>query len=94
MSKLIRIGPFVPYYISAAGGYQVKTGSGILHAIVVGETAAAAITALDFGSGSLIGTRVVLKASVVEGTYTFNIGFVRGLFIQPDGDSKITILYQ
>lgn len=80
-------------YISSATTTQVKTGPGQLHAIVVGETAAGAISIIDGTSGTTanIGT---LKASIVEGTYRFeNCKFSAGLRIVTAGASKITVIY-
>jgi len=84
---------FSPTYISTATTTVVKTGSGLLHSIVIGETAAGAITIYDntAGSGTTIG---VLKASVAEGTYTFDASFATGLTIVTAGASKITVNYR
>lgn len=83
---------FRPAYISTATTTTVKSGPGRLHSIVIGETAAGAITVYDntAGSGTVI---AVLKASVVEGTYTFNCKFTTGLTIVTAGASKITVNY-
>lgn len=79
-------------YISTATTTQVKIGAGILHAIVIGETAAGAISVIDNTAGSTVNI-AELKASIVEGTYTFNCKFAAGLRIITAGASKITILY-
>jgi hypothetical protein len=80
-------------YISSATTTVVKTGVGVLHSIVVGETAAGSITIYDntAGSGTIIG---VLKASIAEGTYVFNTSFSVGLTIVTAGASKITVNYR
>lgn len=79
-------------YISTATTTTLKTRAGKLHSIVVGETAAGAITIYDntAGSGTVIG---VLKASVVEGTYLFDCAFNTGLTIVTAAASKITVNY-
>jgi hypothetical protein len=79
-------------YISSATTTTVKSGAGVLHAIVVGETAAGAITIYDntAASGTTIG---VLKASIVEGTYVFDRVFSIGLTIVTAGASKIHVSY-
>jgi hypothetical protein len=79
-------------YISSATTTQVKTGSGLLRAIVVGETAAGAIKIIDgtFGTTTNLGE---LKASIVEGTYRFDCVFGAGLRIVTGGASKITVIY-
>jgi hypothetical protein len=79
-------------YISSATTTVVKSGAGMLHSIVVTETAAGAITVYDNTAAS--GTiKAVLKASVAEGTYTFDITFATGLTIVTAGASKITVSY-
>jgi hypothetical protein len=79
-------------YISSATTTLVKTGAGMLHSITVTETAAGAITIYDGTSGS--GTVLaVLKASIAEGTYTFDIAFIAGLTIVTAGTSKITVAW-
>ena len=79
-------------YISAATTTTVKSGRGRLASITIGETAAGAITVYDntAGSGTVI---AVLKASIVEGTYTFDAIFNVGLTIVTAGASKITVSY-
>lgn len=78
--------------ISTATTTAVKTGAGHLHSIVVGTTAAGAITIYDntSGSGTKIGT---LKASIVEGTYLFDCAFATGLTIVSAAASDITVTY-
>lgn len=93
MSSLVRIGPFASNYITTATSTQVKTGPGILHAIVLGETAAGAISVIDGTSGSTANI-ATLKASIVEGTYVFNANFSAGLRIVTAGASKLTVLYE
>jgi len=80
-------------YISTATTTQVKTGAGVLHAIVVGETAAGAISVIDNTTGSTVNIGQ-LKASIVEGTYVFNTAFSAGLRIITAGASKITVVYR
>jgi len=79
-------------YISTATTTTVKSGAGVLHAIVLGETAAGAITIYDntAASGTTIG---VLKASIVEGTYIFDRAFATGLTIVTAGASKLHVSY-
>jgi hypothetical protein len=79
-------------YISSATTTTVKSGAGVLHAIVVGETAAGAITIYDNTAAS--GTTIaVLKASIVEGTYVFDRTFSTGLTIVTAAASKIHVSY-
>ena len=71
----------------------VKSGSGFLHAIIVNTTTAGAITIYDntAPSGTTIG---LLKASVVEGSYVYNVKFVTGLSVVTASNSNITISYR
>jgi len=79
-------------YIATATTTVVKTGAGVLHTIVVGETAAGTITVYDntAASGTII---AVLKASIVENTYTFDRAFSTGLTIVTGAASKIHVSY-
>ncbi len=71
----------------------VKSGAGILHKIVVNTTAAGAITVYNntAGSGATIAT---LKASIVEGTYEYDLAFTVGLTIVTAAASDITVTYR
>lgn len=80
-------------YISTATTTQVKTGAGVLHAIVIGETAAGAISIIDNTTGTTVNLGL-LKASIAEGTYTFDVAFSAGLRIITAGASKITVIYR
>ncbi len=84
---------FEKAYISSATTTQVKTGAGVLHSIVVGETAAGAISIIDNTTGSTVNIGQ-LKASIVEGTYEFDVAFSAGLRIITAGASKITVVYR
>lgn len=79
-------------YISTATTTQVDTGQGQLVAIVVGETAAGAISIIDDTSGSTVNIGT-LKASIAEGTYWFLAQYAVGLRIITAGASKITVIY-
>lgn len=79
-------------YISTATTTQVKTGAGVLKAIVVGTTAAGAIQIIDNTTGTTTNLGE-LKASVAEGVYTFNVAFTTGLRIVTAAASKITVIY-
>lgn len=79
-------------YISSATTTTVKSGNGRLHTITLGETAAGTITIYDntAGSGTVL---AVLKASIAEQTFTFDIAFDTGLTIVTAGASKLTVSY-
>lgn len=80
-------------HIATATTTAVKSASGFLHAITVNTTAAGAITIYDntAGSGTIIG---IIKASVVEQTFTFNVSFATGLTIVTAGASDLTVSYR
>ena len=62
-------------------------GDGVLVRIIVGETAAGAITVADS-----TGTLAVLKASVGEGTYDFDMSFSDYLNVTAAAASKVTVI--
>ena len=79
--------------IAAGATTVVAIGYGVLHSIVVNSTAAGAITIYDNTAAS--GTKVAtLKASIVEGTYTFDVEFRTGLTIVTAAASDITVIYR
>lgn len=80
-------------YISTASTNQLVTGAGKLKAIIIGETAAGSIKVIDGTSGTTTNL-AELKASIVEGTYQFNVSFNTGLRIITAGASKITVAYK
>lgn len=79
-------------YIDSATTTQVATGGGQLVRIIIGETAAGAISIIDNTSGSTVNIGQ-LKSSIVEGTYEFGISFTTGLRIITAAASKITVVY-
>ena len=81
-------------YISSATTTQVKTGHGVLKKIILGETAAGAITIYDETGSGTDKIIAVLKASVVEGEYAFDVAFGEGLKIVTAAASKLTVVYK
>ncbi len=79
-------------YISTATTTQVFSGKGTLHAIILGETAAGAISIIDEITGTTANVGV-LKASIVEGVYEFDCSISKGLRIVTAGASKLTVLW-
>lgn len=79
--------------ISTATTTTVKSGAGFLHTITIGKTAAGDITIYDntAGSGTVI---ALLKASIAEQTFTFDVAFATGLTIVTAGASDITVSYR
>lgn len=75
-------------YISSATTTAVKATSGVLHSIVVGETAAGAITVNDN-----IGTVAVLKASIAEGSYILDVWCSGKIEVVTAAASKLTVSY-
>ena len=81
---------YTPTNITTTTTTQVATGRGVLHTIVVGTTAAGAITIMDgtASSTTVIGT---LKSSIAEGTYTYDCVFSKGLRVTTAASSDITV---
>lgn len=64
--------------------------------IVVGETAAGAIRVYDAATGataSASNQKAELKASIVEGTYDFNMTMAQGIQVVTIAGSKITVVW-
>lgn len=80
-------------YIETAATTLVKTGAGNLKGILIGETAAGAITVYD-GLTAAGTVKMVLKASVAEGYYPMPLHFSTGLTIVTAGASKILVSYE
>jgi len=80
-------------YISTATTTVVKASTGMLHSITIGETAAGAITIYDNTAAS--GTVVaVLKASIAEQTFTFDVDCATGITIVTAAASKIQVSWE
>lgn len=79
-------------YISTGATNQIFTGKGILHSIIVGETAAGAISIIDNTSGSSVNVGT-LKSGIAEGTYEFRCAISKGLRIITAAASKITVVW-
>ena len=71
----------------AAGSLAVGSG-GILHAIVVNTTAAAAVTISDKR-----GTIATLKASIAEGTYIYDVAFSGFLKVATTSTNDVTAIH-
>lgn len=79
-------------YVSSATTTQVFIGKGRLLRINVGETAAGAITVYDATGNDTTPIVAVLKASIAEGTYEFDIEMQTGCKVVTAAASKITIV--
>lgn len=80
-------------YIATATTTTIFDGPGVLKKIILGETAAGAITIYDEAAGGTTDIIAVLKASIVEGEYEFNVAIGKGLQIVTAGASKLTVVY-
>lgn len=80
-------------YTEAAQSTTIKTGAGVLRAIIIGSTPTKAIEIYDSaGSG---GTKLAeLKTSIAEGTYRFDCNFAAGLHISNPGGGKLSVIYR
>jgi len=75
-------------------GSLINSGSTFLHAIIVNTTAAGAITIYD-GVGPTTGTAIgVLQASVLPGTFTYNLPLTTGLCVTLATNSDVTVVYK
>lgn len=72
----------------------VKSGTGILHSIVINTTAAAIITIYD--NTSAAGTKIATIAAspAIGSTFTYNVAFATGLTIVTAGAPDITVAYK
>lgn len=66
----------------------IAEGSGVLHSIVIGTTAAGSITIADAS-----GTIALLKASIPEGVYAFDVAYTGYLRVEPVAASDVTVLH-
>jgi hypothetical protein len=78
---------YKPTYISTATTTAVSTTPCVLHSVVIGETAAGAITIKDGET-----TIAVLKSSIAEGKYQFDAIIRESLSIVTAAASKLTVL--
>jgi len=81
-----------PTYISSSTTTQVFIGRGKLVRIILGETAAGAITIYDNTGSGTTNTVCVLKASIVEGTYEIGAELQNGCKIVTAAASKLTVI--
>lgn len=86
-------GNYSSTYISTATTTQVTTQPSTLVGILVTETAAGTITVIN-GQGTADVTLGVLKASIAEGYYPFNVSCPKGIKITTGAASKITVIYK
>jgi hypothetical protein len=80
-------------YIATATTTDVFSGPGRLKKIILGETAAGAITIYDEATGGTTTIVGILKASIAEQEFDFDIAVGKGLQIVTAGASKLTVVY-
>lgn len=80
-------------HISTATTTQVTSARAILVSITVNTTAAGTITVIDNTSGSTP-VNAILKASVVEATYWYNMAMATGIRIITAAASDITVTWR
>ncbi len=80
---------FIPTYIATATTTVIGNGPQVLGSIILGETAAGTIT-IKNGTATI----AVLKASIAEGTYKFNVACPKGLSVITAAASKLTVTSQ
>ena len=82
------------YYIDSNATTQVVTGACTLVRITVNTAAAGSISIIDGTSGSTANVGI-LKASVVEGTYDYDVRMASGIrIVTAHADSDITVVYR
>lgn len=79
-------------YIATNTTTQVYTGPCVLKSIIVNTAAAGSISVIDNTTGSTVNV-AILKASVAEGTYTYNLVMRKGIRIITAGATDITVTY-
>jgi hypothetical protein len=80
-------------YLAGAATYDIFSGQGRLKKIILTETAAGTITIYDEATGGTTSIVGLLKASIVEGEYEFNVALSKGLQIVFAAASKATVVY-
>jgi hypothetical protein len=88
----MRLTEFSYANITTATTTVVKAAPGVLHSIVVNKAANGTIAIHDAVTATtpVIGT---MKASIVEGTYLFDVKFTTGLTIVTGAATDITVTY-
>lgn len=82
-------------YISGAATTQVKSGAGILHAIIVNTSVAAAtISVIDNTSGSTVNIALITLTAIEPHCLIYNLSFATGLRIITSGATDITVIYR
>ena len=84
---------YIPKLLSGKS-QVVFTGKGILHSIIVGNTTA---TEIQFADSAVVGvtsgTFLVLKASIVEGTYLIDAACANGCVVSSGAAGSYTVMW-
>lgn len=83
---------YVPLHLSGGTTSQVFTGPGTLHAIVVNTTTNTAMGVYD-SVAALTGTLAVLKASIAENTYEYDVVCANGLYLTLGAAGDYTVVW-
>lgn len=82
---------FIPKYLSTGSTSQVFSGKGILHAINVNKSSAVAFGIYD---GTDTTTPIaVLKASISEGSYVYDVAVANGLYVTYGTNGDYTVIW-
>lgn len=93
--KVVRVEEQFSYTHSAGSATVViKNAAGFLHCVTVNTTAASIITLFDNPSTGAGTTIAILKASIAENSYFYDIKFTNGLTIVLAGASDITVSWR
>lgn len=82
--------PYTKKYISASGTTVVKSGSGVLHTLIVNGGTAGTIIIYNslLGSGEVMAS---FDSTNALSTYTFDSGFSSGCTVVTGGATKLTV---
>ncbi len=80
---------YKPTYISTQTTTAISSKPCVLHSIVIGETAAGAITIKD-GEDTI----AVLKSNIAEGNYVFNAECRESLSVETTAASKLSVMWR
>lgn len=81
-------------YINTATTTVVYAGKCILKKIIVGTTAAGAITVYDHGASATGMPLAILKSSIAENSYEFDTVMLNGIVVVTAAGSIITVVYE
>ncbi len=81
-------------YINTAATTIVCPRKCVLKRIILGTTAAGAITVYDHAATATGLPTALLKASIVEGVYEFDCVMLNGIVVVTAGASFLTVVYE